>query len=33
MTFALRLTIEDGRITRHHMYEDSLAVAKSFPTN
>ncbi|MEV4673188.1 MULTISPECIES: nuclear transport factor 2 family protein [Actinomadura] len=32
-TFALRLTIEDVRITRHHMYEDSLAVAKSFPTN
>ncbi|QKW41033.1 nuclear transport factor 2 family protein [Actinomadura sp. NAK00032] len=33
MTFALRLTIEDGRITRHHMYEDSLAVAEAFPTN
>lgn len=33
MTFALCLTIEDGRITRHHVYEDSLAVAESFPTN
>ncbi|MFG1853605.1 nuclear transport factor 2 family protein [Actinomadura geliboluensis] len=33
MTFALRLTIEDGHITRHHMYEDSLAVAESSPTN
>lgn len=30
MTFALRLTVEDGRITRHHMYEDSLAVAGAF---
>ncbi|GAB2751882.1 nuclear transport factor 2 family protein [Streptomyces bullii] len=25
--FALRLTVENGRITRHHLYEDSLAVA------
>nr|WP_244177205.1 nuclear transport factor 2 family protein [Streptomyces albus] len=25
--FALRLTVEDGLITRHHVYEDSLAVA------
>jgi uncharacterized protein len=30
MTFALRLTIEDGLITRHHMYEDSLAVEGAF---
>ncbi|EFL33070.1 conserved hypothetical protein [Streptomyces viridochromogenes DSM 40736] len=22
--FALRLTVEDGRITRHHLYENSL---------
>ncbi|MCC9739739.1 nuclear transport factor 2 family protein [Streptomyces sp. MNU89] len=25
--FALRLTVENGLITRHHVYEDSLAVA------
>ncbi|MFE7135583.1 nuclear transport factor 2 family protein [Streptomyces sp. NPDC057638] len=25
--FALRLTVEDGRITRHHLYEDSLSIA------
>lgn len=30
MTFALRLTVENGLITRHHMYEDSLAVEKAF---
>lgn len=30
MTFALRLTVEDGLITRHHMYEDSLAVEEAF---
>jgi ketosteroid isomerase-like protein len=30
MTFALRLTVEDGLITRHHMYEDSLAVQEAF---
>lgn len=30
MTFALHLTVEDGLITRHHMYEDSLAVAEAF---
>ncbi|RBQ17938.1 hypothetical protein DP939_21425 [Spongiactinospora rosea] len=30
MTFALHLTVQDGRITRHHMYEDSLAVAEAF---
>ncbi|MEV5536771.1 nuclear transport factor 2 family protein [Saccharopolyspora shandongensis] len=30
MTFALRLTVEGGLITRHHMYEDSLAVLQAF---
>ncbi len=30
MTFALRLTVSDGVITQHHMYEDSLAVAEAF---
>lgn len=25
--FALRLTVENGRITRHHLYENSLSVA------
>ncbi|WP_328407538.1 nuclear transport factor 2 family protein [Nocardia sp. NBC_00403] len=28
--FALHLTVEHGLITRHHVYEDSLAVAKAF---
>lgn len=28
--FALHLTVRDGRITRHHVYEDSLAVADAF---
>ncbi|RKN42993.1 nuclear transport factor 2 family protein [Streptomyces hoynatensis] len=28
--FALRLTVENGLITRHHVYEDSLAVAQAF---
>ncbi|MGI5221428.1 nuclear transport factor 2 family protein [Nocardia sp. CA-290969] len=28
--FALHLTVEDGLITRHHVYEDSLAVAQAF---
>lgn len=28
--FALHLTIEGGLITRHHVYEDSLAVAQAF---
>jgi ketosteroid isomerase-like protein len=28
--FALHLTVEDGLITRHHVYEDSLAVARAF---
>ncbi|CAL9624809.1 hypothetical protein SUDANB15_05911 [Streptomyces sp. enrichment culture] len=27
--FALRLTVEDGRITRHHLYENSLSVAEA----
>jgi uncharacterized protein len=30
MTFALHLVFEDGLITRHHMYEDSLAVEAAF---
>lgn len=30
MAFALHLTIEDGLLTRHHMYEDSLSVAEAF---
>lgn len=25
--FALRLTVQDGEIVRHHIYEDSLAIA------
>lgn len=28
--FALHLTVEDGVVTRHHVYEDSLAVAQAF---
>lgn len=28
--FALHLTVVDGLITRHHVYEDSLAVAEAF---
>ncbi|WP_025353055.1 nuclear transport factor 2 family protein [Nocardia nova] len=28
--FALHLTVTDGLITRHHVYEDSLAVAQAF---
>ncbi|SFB20815.1 hypothetical protein SAMN05216266_106126 [Amycolatopsis marina] len=28
--FALHLTVENGQITRHHIYEDSLSVAKAF---
>ncbi|TDB69562.1 MULTISPECIES: nuclear transport factor 2 family protein [unclassified Micromonospora] len=27
--FALHLTVEDGLITRHHVYEDSLAVVEA----
>jgi len=28
--FALHVTVERGRITCHHVYEDSLAVAQAF---
>ncbi|MFI0820789.1 nuclear transport factor 2 family protein [Streptomyces sp. NPDC021098] len=28
--FALHLTVKDGLVTRHHVYEDSLAVAQAF---
>lgn len=28
--FALHLTVADGLVTRHHVYEDSLAVAQAF---
>ncbi|MEU0538242.1 nuclear transport factor 2 family protein [Nocardia sp. NPDC005978] len=28
--FALHVTIEDGLVTRHHVYEDSLSVAQAF---
>ncbi|MGW5868173.1 nuclear transport factor 2 family protein [Streptomyces sp. NPDC055239] len=28
--FAMHLTVEDGLITRHHVYEDSLAVTQAF---
>jgi uncharacterized protein len=28
--FALHLTVEDGQVTRFHLYEDSLAVARAF---
>jgi len=28
--FALHLTVRDGLIVRHHVYEDSLAVASAF---
>lgn len=27
--FALRLTVVDGRITRHHLYENSLSIAEA----
>ncbi|MFE7277555.1 nuclear transport factor 2 family protein [Streptomyces sp. NPDC057623] len=27
--FALHLTVEDGRITRHHLYENSLSIARA----
>ncbi|WP_398655755.1 nuclear transport factor 2 family protein [Streptomyces kanamyceticus] len=27
--YALRLTVENGRITRHHLYENSLSVAEA----
>ncbi|KNB52305.1 nuclear transport factor 2 family protein [Streptomyces caatingaensis] len=28
--FALHLTVQDGLVTRHHVYEDSLSVAEAF---
>jgi ketosteroid isomerase-like protein len=28
--FALHLTVRDGLIVRHHVHEDSLAVARAF---
>ncbi|MCX4850251.1 nuclear transport factor 2 family protein [Streptomyces sp. NBC_00893] len=28
--FALHLTVQHGLVTRHHVYEDSLAVAQAF---
>jgi uncharacterized protein len=28
--FALHLTVKNGLVTRHHVYEDSLAVAQAF---
>ncbi|MEU3220944.1 nuclear transport factor 2 family protein [Streptomyces sp. NPDC006971] len=28
--FALHLTVENGLVVRHHVYEDSLAVARAF---
>ncbi len=28
--FALHLTVEEGLVTRYHIYEDSLAVAQAF---
>ncbi|WP_028921216.1 nuclear transport factor 2 family protein [Pseudonocardia acaciae] len=27
--FALRLTVRDGQVTRYHVYEDSLAIARA----
>ncbi|MFI6483785.1 nuclear transport factor 2 family protein [Nonomuraea sp. NPDC050663] len=30
--FALHLTVEDGLVTRYHIYEDSLTVARAFST-
>ncbi|MFD6435316.1 nuclear transport factor 2 family protein [Streptomyces venezuelae] len=30
--FALRLTVEDGRITRHHLYENSQSIAAACTT-
>ncbi|MEV5572912.1 nuclear transport factor 2 family protein [Spirillospora sp. NPDC052269] len=30
---ALHLTVQDGLITRYHVYEDSLAVAQAFATD
>ncbi|MEZ3178140.1 nuclear transport factor 2 family protein [Streptomyces pimonensis] len=31
--FALRLTVEGGRITRHHLYENSLSIAEACATS
>lgn len=31
--FALHLTLEGGLVTRHHVYEDSLAVVQAFSKN
>ncbi|GAB2713936.1 nuclear transport factor 2 family protein [Nocardia thraciensis] len=31
--FALHVTVENGLITRHHVYEDSLSVAQAFNEN
>lgn len=31
--FALHLTVEGGLVTRHHVYEDSLAVTQAFETS
>ncbi|GAB3796509.1 nuclear transport factor 2-like protein [Micromonospora zhanjiangensis] len=28
--FALHLTVRDGLVTRHHVYEDSLSVARAW---
>ncbi|GAA2497477.1 nuclear transport factor 2 family protein [Streptomyces gobitricini] len=27
--FALHLTVQDGRVTRHHLYENSLSIAEA----
>ncbi|WP_030985738.1 nuclear transport factor 2 family protein [Streptomyces sp. NRRL S-1813] len=31
--FALRLTVEGGRITRHHLYENSVSIAEACSTS
>lgn len=31
--FALPVTVEDGLVTRHHVYEDSLTVVRAFAPN
>jgi ketosteroid isomerase-like protein len=30
--FALHLAVEDSRITRHHLYENSLSIAEACAT-
>ncbi|WP_323136119.1 hypothetical protein [Streptomyces sp. NBC_01481] len=30
--FALHLTVDDGRITRHHLYENCLSIAEACAT-